>query len=251
VYRMVKSLSGEDDSRGLVDPLKFLDITLKEKYLKRIQELELKHNEKLDYNIERINQGIGIISASFDFTDEKLEVIREIQDFWDDKENRTYSMNIRGFMLFIYSIYFKYKVHDRKDRISEIIKNPTIVDKFQFLRYWQDFQEAGFDVFGELQSLAGEVQYDILNPNISNSRLTLKVVEGYYISINSYFHHLEYGRMLNPDKWHEQFRRAVELQSWQKLKELNLSLLRIQKELTNDQIAYLDREYERHTRFEP
>jgi hypothetical protein len=79
----------------------------------------------------------------------------------------------------------------------------------------------------------------------------LKVVEGYYISINGYFHRLEYGRMLNPGNRHEQFRRAVEIQIWQKLKELNLSLLRIQKELTNDQIVYLDREYERHTRFEP
>ena len=252
VYRMVRSLSGENDHniRGLQDPLRFLEITLKEKNLNRIHELELRYNEKLDYNLENINEGRGIKGPWHDLTDEKKEAIREIDNLWDNNENRRYILGIRGLMLFILC-ESRSKVLGKKGRVKRVIQNPTNLDRLAFLKYWEEFLEVGFDVFDELEILAKEFQRDILDSNISNSRLVYKVVERYYISINGYFRHLEYGRMLNPEKWHEQFKRGVELQIWQKLKELNLSLLGIQRELMNEQMAYLDKEYERHIHLNP
>lgn len=252
VYRMVRSLSGEDDQniKGHEDPLMFLEITLKEKCLTRIHELELIYREKLDYNSESINEGKGIRGIWLDFTDEKKEAIREIDKLWEITENRRYTLNIRGLMLFILC-ESRSKVIGKQRRVKRVIQNPTIIDRLPFLKYWEEFLEVGFDVFEELEILAKEFQRDILDSNISNSRLMYKVVERYYISINGYLRHLEYGRMLNPEKWHERFKLGVELQIWKKLKELSLSLLGMQKELMNEQIAYLNAEYEKQTRPEP
>jgi hypothetical protein len=246
---MIRSLSGEDNyhAEGLQDTLKFLNITLKEKCLERIRELELKYNEKLDYNSENINEGSGIRWASFDLTDEKEKAISEIVSLWDNTENRRYSLNIRGLILFIYG-ESRSKVQGKTARIREVIQNPAVIDNLSFLKYWQDFQEVGFDVYKELELLAKELEGDILDPNVSNYRIMLKVIDRYYISITTYFRSLEYGNMLNPNKYWERFKKAVELQIWtRKLKEFSLPLLQTQKELLNEQIATIDREYKRHS----
>lgn len=248
VYRMIRSLSGEENyfTQGIQDLLKFLDITLKEKCLERIHELELKYNIKLDYNSENINEGRAK-GPWFDLTDEKEEAIREIDSLWSNTENRRYTLNIRGFMLFIYSVNFVSKVHGKKDRIKEVIQNPIIINKLPFLKYWQDFQEVGFDVFRELELLAEEFGRDILDPNIPNYRIMHKIIERYYISITGYFRSFDYGIMLNPNEWHERLKKAVELQIWtKKLKEYSLPLLRMQEESLNEQIASIARECERH-----
>jgi hypothetical protein len=249
IYRMIRSLSGEDNyhAEGPVDPLKFLDITLKEKCLELIHELDLKYNEKLDYNWERINEGQRIIWASFDLTDEKEKAIREIVSLWENPENRRYSLNIRGFMLFIYG-ESRSNVQGKRTRIREVIQNPAIINNMPFLKYWQDFQEVGFDVFNELELLAKELEGDILDPNVTNYRIMLRVIDRYYISIINYLRSLEYGTMLDPNKYRERFMKAVELQIWtKKLKEFSLPLLQMQKELLNEQIASIDREYKRHS----
>ena len=124
---MIRSLSAEDRRSSV----KFLDIKLKEKCLKRISELGEEHNEDF-FQIPEMRISGDRMSRFFDsITDQKQQAIDEIEKMCIKPRNYRYILNFRGFLLFLNG-ESKSAIHSTRDRIRKVILSPSVIEHVPF-----------------------------------------------------------------------------------------------------------------------
>lgn len=111
----------------------------------------------------------------------------------ENDENLLYRLNFRGFLLYLYNI----SILGTKKSIArkwtyEVLSNPRILDLAPFLKYWDDFTEAGFNVLRTLEEIAVELQNhheDNTTGLSSNNQIYLvrRATEIYFIRITNFF----------------------------------------------------------------
>jgi len=148
----------------------------------------------------------------------------------NDTEYWRYSLNLRGFLLYL----FEESQAERKDsrRIRAVILNPAIVEEAPFLMYCQDFENAGFNVIDILRKIGiefrNQLHYDI-------DYLLRRATERYYVELTNYFYSLKSPLFFN------KYIKNVSLQTDKKLKEYQLKMLKIQREWLTKQIENIDK----------
>jgi hypothetical protein len=239
VYRMIRSLSAEDRQSSV----KFLDILLKEKCLKRISELGEEHNEDF-FQIPEVFISKSRMSSFFEsITVQKQQAIDEVEEMCRETRNYRYTLNFRGFLLLLYS-ESKSTIYGSKDRIRKVILNPSIIERVPFLMYWQDFEEMDFDAIGTLESLVKDLESAILDPAINPKYLLLRMTERYYEKATRHFDLLE-EFILN----RKQLKKYDELQISKKIRKYRLTMLKILRRLLFEQVAIVDRIYKMYSRY--
>jgi hypothetical protein len=238
VYRMIRSLSAED-RRCLV---KFLDIKLKDKCMRRISELEKR--DGVDYH-QIPDLILGDRQTTF-FPDQNAQAISEIEKMcW--ARNRRYVLNLRGFLLFVNG-ESKSTVHGSKDRIRKVMLSPITIEYAPFLMYWQDFEEMEFDAIGVLESLVTGFGESVIDPSINTDSLLLTLAERYYEKVTRHFDLYEEFILNNPSN-REQLKKYSELQISMKQREYRLTMLKLLKKLLSERVAVVDRIYEMYSRY--
>jgi hypothetical protein len=239
VYRMIRSLSAED-RRCLV---KFLDIKLKDKCMRRISELEKR--DGVDYH-QIPDLILGDIQTTF-FPDQNAQAVSEIEKMCWNTRNWRYLLNLRGFLLFVNG-ESRSTVHGSKDRIRKVMLSPITMDHSPFLMYWQDFEEMDFDAIGVLKSLVTDFGESVIfDRSISTENLLLRLTERYYEKVTRHFDFLEEFILIDPSN-REQLKKYSELQISGKLREYRLTMLKLLKRLLSEQVAIVDRIYEMYSR---
>ena len=239
VYRMIRSLSAEDRRSSV----KFLDIKLKEKCMKRISELEKR--DGVDYHqIPDLILGDG--QPTF-FPDQNVQASSEIEKMCWKTGNCRSVLNLRGFLLFVNG-ESNSTVHGSKDRIRKVMLSPITIDYAPFLMYWQDFEEMGFDAIVILESLVtGFGESVILDRSISTNSLLLILTERYYEKVTRHFDLHEEFILIDPSS-REQLKKYCGLQISIKLREYRLTMLKLMKRLLSERVAVVDRIYEMYSR---
>jgi hypothetical protein len=244
VYRMIRGLSAEDRRSSV----KFLDIQLKEKCLKRISELGDEYNKDF-FQIPEVFIGGNITSPLFvSTTDQEQQAIDEIKEMCFEARNYRYTLNFRGFLLFLNG-ESKSAIHGIKDRIRKVILSPNILDRVPFLMYWQDFEEMEFDAITMLVGLIKDLgESAILDPSSDTNYLLLRVTERYYDKVSRHFEFFEELILTDPS-CRGQLKKYGELQIGRKIKEYRLTMLMMLKKLQLEQVAIVDRIYEMYSRY--
>jgi hypothetical protein len=243
VYRMIRSLSAEDRRSSV----KFLDIQLKEKCLKRISKLGDEHNEDF-FQIPEVFISKSRISSYFEsITGQKQQAIDEVKEMCRETRNYRYILNFRGFLLLLKG-ESKSTIYDSRDRIRKVILNPSIIDRVPFLMYWQDFEEMDFDAIDTLEGLVKDLESAILDPTINPKYLLLRITERYYEKVTRHFDFLEEFILID---WRhrKQLKKYDELQISKKIRKYRLTMLKMLKRLLLEQVAIVDRIYKMYSRY--
>ena len=78
----------------------------------------------------------------------------------DNDENLVYVLNFKGLLLFLLNLSRSgLKKSLIRKQISDVISNPKTIEIAPFLKYWDDFEKAGFDVFSSLKEIATELEH--------------------------------------------------------------------------------------------
>ena len=111
----------------------------------------------------------------------------------DNGENLFYKLNFRGLLLFLFNLSkLGLKKRVIRKQISEVLSNPKIEEMAPFLKYFDDFENAGFDVLYSLKEIAAELQnhHEDNTTGLSNSNmiyLIRRATEIYFIRVTNYF----------------------------------------------------------------
>jgi hypothetical protein len=237
---MIRSLSAEDRRSSV----KFLNIKLKEKCMKRISELEKR--DGVDY-YQISDMILGDRQSTF-FPDQNVQATSEIEKMCWQTGNRRYVLNFRGFLLFVNG-ESKSAIHGSKDRIRKVMLSPNIIDHVPFLTYWQDFEEMEFDAISVLKGLVKDLGENVIvDPIIDTNYLLLRVTERFYNEVSKYFDFFVELIIIDPRR-REQLKKYNKLQICKKIKEYRLTMLKMLKMLLSDQLTIVDRIYERYSRY--
>jgi hypothetical protein len=201
--------------------IRYLKVTLNDRAREKISKIEKEYQRKL-LNCSKFN-AIALLQEE-EKTFSKISKIRNDSEYW------RYSLNLRGFLLYL----VEESQTERKDsrRIRAVISNPAIVQEAPFLMYWQDFEKAGFNVIGLLRKIGTEFQNQL---QFDNDYLLRRVTERYYIELTNYFYSLE-----SPRFFHE-YIKNVSFQTHKKMNEYRLKMLNIQQEWLTKQIKDIDK----------
>ena len=125
--------------------------------------------------------------------------LMRVENLWmgmDDDyngENLVYVLNFRGFLLFLLNISRSgLKKSQIRKQISKVLSNPRTVEIAPFLKYWDDFEKAGFDVFSSLKEIAAELEHhhEENTTGLSSENLIYllrRATEIYFIRMTNYF----------------------------------------------------------------
>ena len=124
--------------------------------------------------------------------------LMRVENLWmgmDDDYNGelVYVLNFRGFLLFLLNISRSgLKKSQIRKQIGQVISNPKTVDIAPFLKYWDDFEKAGFDVFSSLKEIAAELEHhhEENTTGLSSGNLIYllrRATEIYFIRMTNYF----------------------------------------------------------------
>lgn len=105
----------------------------------------------------------------------------EVEDALDSKA-RTYHLNFRGFLLYLY-LEFNVRRPDKR-RIHNVLENPKIIQLAPFLEYWSRFEQTGFDVILTLRQI-GEEYHNQLYHDLAY--LFQKVTHEYLLNVRRYY----------------------------------------------------------------
>ena len=111
----------------------------------------------------------------------------------DNGENLVYALNFRGFLLFLLNLSRSgLKKSQIRKQISQVLSNPKTVEIAPFLKYWDDFEKAGFDVFSSLKEIAVELEHhhEENTTGLSSGNLMYllrRATEIYFIKMTNYF----------------------------------------------------------------
>ena len=112
-----------------------------------------------------------------------FETMNEIQQVWKNREYWKYSLNFRGFLLYLNGEY-QSRRKETNSRIRQVISNPRVMEKAPFLRYWQDFEKAGFDIVGHLKDIGMEYRNQ-LEYDAQDDYLLSMVSERYFVPLEN------------------------------------------------------------------
>lgn len=127
----------------------------------------------------------GAIESEY-FSDNGLEYSNETR-------NLRYKINFMGLLLFLFNLStLVRKKKQAREYIYEVISNPEVLEMARFLRYWRDFEDAGFDVPKSLMEIAAELKNYLAEETayitVTNmARLIRRATEAYFIRINRFF----------------------------------------------------------------
>src|SRR6476620_8096419 len=108
-------------------------------------------------------------------------------------ENLVYVLNFRGFLLFLLNLSRSgLKKSLIRRQISQVLSNPRTIEIAPFLKYWDDFEKAGFDVFSSLKEISVELEshHEENTTGLSSSNLMyllMRATEIYFIKMTNYF----------------------------------------------------------------
>ena len=142
--------------------------------------------------------------------------IKNIEKIKSDRSKWRYSLNLRGFLLYLNCANYKNninkilnpkKYNKNKNiknqsnpesdwdivKIRQVLSNPTIKDKFIFLNSWEIFGENGFNVIETLLEIANELeeQLEKYDERILLTRVTekyLSEIDNHFSKYGSFFH---------------------------------------------------------------
>ena len=165
----------------------------------------------------------------------------------DDKgENLVYVLNFRGFLLFLLNLSRSgLKKSLIRTQVSQVLSNPKTIEMAPFLKYWDDFEKAGFDVFSSLKEIAIELEHhhEENTTGLSSGNLMYllrRATEIYFIKMTNYF-------FLTTDEsslfshYYGQKKEFAELQEIQrKTDEYRLFILGLLKRWYSDELKAVD-----------
>jgi hypothetical protein len=179
------------------------------------------------------------------------------------KSKKLFSGNFRGFLFYL-ACELKYGwTQDSKRRIYEVISNPGLTKKVEFLKYWKDFADVGFDVLDILKKIITDFHtiikqhyrdyshdyntYEDDNSPIigmnardtSDDNLKLIITERYRWAVLTYFADFE---NLSPTISPEQYSNYKNSKIESKLNEYNLEMLKNQRYLLSHRLNRIDEE---------
>ena len=204
----------------------------------------------------RVKRNLAI--ATTDYLDALRTDIRQdegsvrVENFWgaidddDNAENLVYVLNFRGFLLFLLNLSRSgLKKSLIRKQISQVLSNPKIIEIAPFLKYWDDFEKAGFDVFSSLQEIATELEHhheeNITGLSSGNLMYLLRrATEIYFIKMTNYFFLTTDGSSLF-SHYYGQKKGFAELQEIQrKTDEYRLFILGLLKRWYGDDLKAVD-----------
>jgi hypothetical protein len=148
----------------------------------------------------------------------------------DNRRKWRYSLNFRGFLLYL--VAESQARGTDKRRIRRVLSNPMIIAQSPFLQGWPVFEQAGFDVTGTLTALGREFQnqldYDI-------QYLLRRVADRYFIAFSNYF-----DRLQAAGSFHLYIKR-VDLETDRKIREYRLRMYRQQRASLAEEAREIDR----------
>ena len=164
----------------------------------------------------------------------------------DNGENLVYALNFRGFLLFLLNLSRSgLKKSQIRKQISQVLSNPKTVEIAPFLKYWDDFEKAGFDVFSSLKEIAVELEHhhEENTTGLSSGNLMYllrRATEIYFIKMTNYFFLItDESSLFSHD--YGQKKGFAELQEIQrKTDEYRLSILRLLKSWHSDDLKAVD-----------
>lgn len=159
------------------ETIRYLKVTLSDRAREKISKIEKEYQRNL-LNCRKIN--------AIDLLQEEEKTLSKTLKIKNDTEYWRYSLNLRGFLLYLVEDSQTERKNSR--RIRSVISNPAIVQEAPFLMYWQDFEKAGFNVIGLLKKIGTEFQNQL---QFDNDCLLRRVTERYYIELTNYFYSLE------------------------------------------------------------
>lgn len=146
------------------------------------------------------------------------------------------------------------------------MSNPGLTKKVEFLKYWKDFGDVGFDVYSILKKIITDFNTilkehyrdythdyntyeDDSSPIIgmnahdtSDDNLKLIITERYRWAVLSYFADFDTHTILSPTISCEQYSNYKNLKIESKLSEYNLEMLKIQRNLLSRRLHRIDEE---------
>lgn len=108
-------------------------------------------------------------------------------------ENLLYVLNFRGFLLFLLNLSRSgLKKSLIRKQIIQVLSNPRTIEIAPFLKYWDDFEKAGFDVISSLREIAVELEshHEENTTALSSGNRTYllrRATEIYFIKMTNYF----------------------------------------------------------------
>ncbi|MGI9012592.1 MAG: hypothetical protein ACR2F1_15590 [Nitrososphaeraceae archaeon] len=167
-------------------PVNYLDITYDNETKKLISSLE---NDRMPFFLTSdIGEVIKGIKQEDWNLEKEIKSIKNIAKIESDRSKWKYSLNLRGFLY-----YLRSENHSNIIRIKEVLSNPTITDKFIFLKEWETFEKNGFKVIEKLLEIANEFEkqlekYDERNLLIRVTERYLSEIDNYFSKYGSFFH---------------------------------------------------------------
>lgn len=184
----------------------------------------------------------------------------------DPKATKLYTGSFRGFLLYLAGEYRHGWSQASKERIRKVISNPGIIQKVEFLKYWRDFEDVGFDVLDILKKIITDFNTiikehyrdyshdyntyeDDHSPIIglkardtSDDNVKLILTERCHKAVLDYFSRFEYPTILSPIVSTKQYLIYKNLKIESKLREYNLEMLKIQRNLLSRRLNRIDKE---------
>ncbi|MGD1838336.1 MAG: hypothetical protein ACPKPY_09820 [Nitrososphaeraceae archaeon] len=185
--------SNNEDSRSLIkndliffnrnQQKKLTAYTIKFTHLKY---LNIDYDDTIKKKLKILENKKTILYENKDI-EKSSKLLRKIQEIEYDRSNWRYSLNIRGFILYLYSEY-ELKNRNRKKRIEKIISNPQVKNKFPFLELNKDFRKLGLDICDLLFSIANEFESQL---HYDEHYLSMRITERYFLEIEKYLDDLD------------------------------------------------------------
>ncbi len=122
------------------------------------------------------------------------ESFPELNRAVSDSKNWRYTLNFRGFLLFLIGISNIFNKKIMYKRIKEVISNERIKELAPFLQYWDIFEKEGFPVIKLVIKIADELKdqlhYETTDLSNNNSYLLKRATERYFIRWIDYFDYI-------------------------------------------------------------
>lgn len=132
-----------------------------------------------------------------DHTEVELESSSEVLEVKNNRDNWLYCLVFRGFLTFLAGESQLYDLRKVRKEIRDVISEEWVVEEAPFLEDWEYFEKVGFDVIGTLRNIGAEFINQVIDENIDNDYLFIRVAQRYYNALSSYFYWFD--RSFNKD----------------------------------------------------
>jgi hypothetical protein len=191
-------------------PIKYLDISFDTKTQKLISLLE---NDKIS-GLHKTGEIINKITQE-NFV-KHINSISKIDELESNRSKWKYSLNLKSFIMYLNfenlnnrlqkklcpknqdSKIINKNINLENDRsikkIRQVLSNPTIKDRFIYLKSWEKFEENGFNVIETLLQITNEFRQQLEKHD--ENYLIVRVTERYLSEIDNHFS--KYGSFFHP-----------------------------------------------------